>query len=434
MGTPGIYAVMGKPVLHSRSPAMHNAAFRALGLDAIYIRIAAGSAAEGLETARGMGLSGMNVTSPFKGIIGSLDSADALAKRIGAVNTVLFRDGRALGYNTDARGVSDSLLKNGVEIMGKGALVLGAGGAARAAVAALTAEGAGVTVANRTAEKAEALAGEFGGRACGIGKDELEAALEGCSIVVGCLGTGETVVPPGLLRGGMAVLDAHYASESALVRDARAAGCRVIDGREWLVRQGAESFRLFTGREAPLDAMRAAAFAPKKVPAGRGIALVGMMGSGKNSVAKELSARTGMPVIDTDAEAEKAAGMDISGIFRKQGESAFRGVEEGIIAGICPGRPAIISCGGGAVLSERNRTHLREIAAVVWLWAAPAALAARLPRDGKRPLLDGGEPERRLEGILRDRMGAYADACDMVVATERKTPGEAAERILHEIR
>jgi shikimate dehydrogenase len=148
-----IFAIIGKPVLHSRSPQMHNAAFEEIGLDAHYVRIAADSREEGLDIAERMGIRGMNVTSPFKDIIDIVDSVDPVAAKVGAVNTVLFKDGKTQGHNTDMFGVSESFLANGVTITGKKALVLGAGGASRAAVAAMVENGAEVTIANRTVEK-----------------------------------------------------------------------------------------------------------------------------------------------------------------------------------------------------------------------------------------------------------------------------------------
>jgi len=434
-GRPDVYAVIGKPVLHSRSPQMHNAAFGELGLNARYVRIAAESREEGLDIARRVGIRGINVTSPFKNIIDIVDGADPVAKQIGAVNTVLFSDGKAMGYNTDAHGVSESFIANGITIKGKTALVLGAGGAARAAVVALLGSGAGVTIANRTAGKAKAMAGDFGTGSCSLDAKELAHAMAGVRLVVGCLNTGERAIPKELLRPEMAVMDAYYASESALSKDARDAGCKIIDGREWLLHQGAKSFELFTGKKPPVAAMRKAVYAQNPKPGTSSIALVGMMGSGKDSVSKALAARTGMRVVGTDAEIERTAGIRVDEIFEREGEEGFRKREREVIASL--GRdgtnPAIINCGGGAVIDEGNRNALKRASTVVWLWADIRTIMARVPKDGTRPLLKGAEPEKKLRELLAQRMGAYCEASDLVVATDGKTPEQVAERILYEI-
>ncbi|MFH0885312.1 MAG: shikimate dehydrogenase [Candidatus Micrarchaeota archaeon] len=428
-----IFAIIGKPVLHSRSPQMHNAAFEELGLDAHYVRIATESREDGLDIARRMGIRGMNVTSPFKDIIEIVDSADPVAAKVGAVNTVLFKDGRTLGYNTDAHGVSESFIANGIGIKGKKAVVLGAGGAARAAVVAMIENGAEVTIANRTVEKAKAMAQGFGVGYCSLSMPDLKKALAGCNLVVGCLNTSERVVPAGLLRPDMAIMDAYYASQSALTKDGLAAGCKVIDGREWLLHQGARAFGLFTGKKAPVGVMRKAVYAQNAKHEAGNIALVGMMGSGKDSVAKALSASNGMPVIDTDAEIVRMAGMEIKVIFAKAGEGGFRKMERGVLASLDGTTKHIINCGGGAVLNAQNRKTLKRVATVVWLWADAGTILARLPKDGSRPLLDGAEPEKKLNGLLAERMGAYAESSDLVLDTVGRTPEEIAGRILYEI-
>jgi shikimate dehydrogenase len=427
-----IFAIIGKPVLHSRSPQMHNAAFEETGLDAHYVRIAADSREEGLDLAGRMGIRGMNVTSPFKDIIDIVDSVDPVAAKVGAVNTVLFKDGKTQGHNTDMFGVSESFRANGVTITGKKALVLGAGGASRAAVAAMVENGAEVTIANRTVEKAKAMAREFGAGSCSLSLEDLKTNLAGCQLVIGCLNTGGRAVPAGLLRKDMAIMDAYYASRSALTEDGLAAGCIVIDGREWLLHQGVKAFELFTGKKAPVRAMRKAAYAQDAKHEIGNIALVGMMGSGKDSVGKALSERSGNPVVDTDSEIVRIGGMEIKAIFADAGEGAFRKMEEEVIASLDKTTNHIINCGGGAVVSAKNRKTLKQAATVVWLWADIGTIVARVPDDGRRPLLGGNDPEKKLTELLAKRMGAYADASDMVLATDGKTPQMIAERILYE--
>ncbi|HSB46754.1 MAG TPA: shikimate kinase [Candidatus Bilamarchaeum sp.] len=432
MNGPELFAVIGKPIIHSRSPEMHNAAFGELSIDAHYIRLAAESGKEGLASAREMGIRGLNVTAPFKDMGGILDETDKSADEAGAVNTVILR-GKSRGYNTDVHGIAESFLSNGLELKGRKALVLGAGGAAGAAVLAMLSNGAEVTIANRTVENAAGLARRFGAGHCPLSGHALEKAISRCEIIIGCLSTGERVIPGKLLRREITVMDAYYAAPSALVQDGRAAGCRIIDGREWLLHQGAKSFELFTGRKAPIAAMRKAAYGTG-ARAKRNIALVGFMGSGKNTASKELHAKTGMPVIDVDERIEKKAGMQVKEIFQSMGEPGFRALETAEIASLESGRGKIISCGGGAVLERRNRESLGRSSLVLWLFADLKTTMARIPRDGNRPLLAVDEPEKEAGRLLSGRMGAYAESCDIALDTTGKTPDEISERILYEVR
>jgi len=258
---PALYAVVGKPVVYSRSPAMHNAAFRALRMPARYVRLAARSSEEALEKARSRGVRGLNVTSPFKeDFARHCDELEGPAKTLGAVNTVVFRDEKTYGFNTDGYGVAQALRSNGVSLKGKRAIVLGGGGAAKAAAHALVSEGARVVVANRTAQKAWKIAESLGCGHCTLRPEELKGAFKDAEIVVSAVGTTERIVPRSLLKRTMTILEANYTAQTALRRDAQQKGCRVIDGREWLLFQGARAFEIFTRRKAPLVPMRKALY------------------------------------------------------------------------------------------------------------------------------------------------------------------------------
>jgi shikimate dehydrogenase len=198
------------------------------------------------------------VTIPFKQDVLSVVEPDDLAARIGAVNTVDFGGETPRGYNTDAAGVRRSFAHHGVELDGRDAVVVGAGGAGRAAAFALADAGAAVHVANRTAERAVELAADVPG-ATGSGLDELDR-IERADVLVNATSVGmesdETPVPREHLHAELAVLDAVYTPiETRLLRDAAAAGATAIDGAWMLLFQGVEAFELWTGRDAPVDAM-----------------------------------------------------------------------------------------------------------------------------------------------------------------------------------
>jgi shikimate dehydrogenase len=257
-------AVLGYPVAHSRSPAMQTAALAALGLAGEWeygaIEVAPEQFEARVRALSAEGFAGANVTVPHKqAALALADDPSEVALEIGAANTLVF-NGEAIGaHNTDADGFLHSLPQSPG---GKRALVLGAGGAARAIVWALVREGATVEVWNRTSERAERLCRELGGAAA---SDPDQAA---CDLIVNTTAVGLEGEDPfaelPLAVDGFAaeqtVVDMVYAEGgTALLSAAAVAGATVVDGLEILVQQGVLSLKIWTGRDAPLDAMRAAA-------------------------------------------------------------------------------------------------------------------------------------------------------------------------------
>lgn len=266
-------AVLGQPVAHSRSPAIQNAALTALGLGDEWSYEAIEVAPEGFEALvralPGRGFTGVNVTVPHKlAALALADEASPAARAIGAANTLSFEAGGIVAHNTDASGILAALPG---DPRGTRALVLGAGGSARAAAWALREAGAGVEIWNRTPERARALA-----EALGVTHARRPEGRYGIAVNATTVGLAQASAPPGSRgKGGPGlkalplaadsvsaevVMDLVYGiSETELVRAARAAGATVVDGLEVLVRQGADALRIWTGLEAPLDVMRAAA-------------------------------------------------------------------------------------------------------------------------------------------------------------------------------
>jgi shikimate dehydrogenase len=253
--------VAGWPVAHSRSPAIHEAAYAAAGLEGWryqLLPVPPPLLAETVRALPGAGFAGANVTIPHKeAALGAADTATDAARAIGAANSLSFDGGRVEADNTDAPGFLAAL---GEPVAGR-AVVLGAGGSARAVAWALRASGVEVEVWNRTTERAQRLASELEVRAV--------TAVEPGGLLVNCTAVGLEVgedpfaaLPLDRRRIGEweVVADLVYgAGETALARAAREAGARVVDGLEVLVRQGALSFERWTGVPAPLEAMRAAA-------------------------------------------------------------------------------------------------------------------------------------------------------------------------------
>ena len=251
---------------HSRSPAIHNAAFRALGLDWVYLafEVAPGRVPDALAGMRALGIRGLSVTLPHKeATAAAVDELSATAAALGAANTVVVaHDGRLRGENTDAAGFLASLADAHVEVAGRRCLVRGAGGGARAVVWALADAGASevVVVPGRVVARAEAtalLAGAVG--RLGTADEAAEAEIVVNATPLGLSGGTDLAVDPALLGPGQVVVDLIPRASTALLEAAVVRGATPVDGLGMLIHQGALAFRMWTGCEPPLDAMRAAA-------------------------------------------------------------------------------------------------------------------------------------------------------------------------------
>ena len=269
------FAVIGDPIAHSKSPLMHNAAFRALGMNADYtaVHVTKDALPGFLERAR-TELNGFNVTVPHKNaVIPFLDGVSDRAKLAGSVNTVSVREGKLYGDTTDGTGLERALLEVfGMPLNGAKVCILGCGGVVRALVYHLADAGcARLRILNRTADKAAKLVDEIRAHAptldCGSAAlddtDGVREALEGSGVVLQCTSLGlhdgdGSPIDPGLIPAHVCVFDTIY-RETAILAGCRARGMKVSGGLPMLVHQGAESFRIWTGREAPVEVMRHAA-------------------------------------------------------------------------------------------------------------------------------------------------------------------------------
>jgi len=267
----GLIALLGHPVGHSLSPRMHNAAFRAQGLDLVYLAfdVEPVNLPVAVAAMRALGVRGANVTVPHKeAIMPLLDHLAPAAARVGAVNTVVNRNGRLEGYNTDLAGFSQALrllLPEGAG--GRRCLVVGAGGAARAVVAALMEDGAArISICNRTFRRAVDLcqaASTWGSAQCeALPWAEVGEGVEKAEIVVNATPVGlstavkDLALPVDKLHSGHVLVDLVYGRETtALVRAAQARGARAVDGKPMLVFQAAQSYLLWTGHQPPLEVM-----------------------------------------------------------------------------------------------------------------------------------------------------------------------------------
>lgn len=271
-----VCALIGYPVGHSLSPAMHNAAFQYLGLDYVYVafNVPPGRLKDAVSGIRGLGIYGVNVTMPHKiNVIKYLDELDEGARLAGSVNTILNRDEKLVGYTTDGLGALSALRHAGADPAGRKVVILGAGGASRSICFALANYVRELVILNRTLERAVKLADElrrvFSSANVGAGPlsdSVLESVLKDADILINATSVGmkpnvdETPVKRELLHGNLTVFDIVYEPlETRLLKEAKSVGARTVDGLWMLVYQGALSFEIWTGAKAPVEVMREAA-------------------------------------------------------------------------------------------------------------------------------------------------------------------------------
>jgi 3-dehydroquinate dehydratase/shikimate dehydrogenase len=256
-----VYGLVGSPVAHSVSPAMHNAAFQAARLDAVYLPLAATDVDDFIAFGRAIGLKGASVTIPFKvSLFDRVDEVYPVARRIGAINTIRVQDGRWIGGNTDAAGFLLPLQERAIPLQGVRTSILGAGGAARAVAIALAPTGAELTVHARSRDHADEVAMIVSAK---TGPWPPEPGS--WDLLVNCTPVGmhpkveETPLPAGALTGKIVYDLIYNPGVTRLLREAAIAGCDIVGGLDMLVGQAHEQFRWWTGVRPPPGVMRQAA-------------------------------------------------------------------------------------------------------------------------------------------------------------------------------
>lgn len=248
-----IYAVFGNPVLHSKSPQLYNSLFTRYNTDSFYTRIHARSGRAVCEIIRMLGLSGANVTTPFKeDVIPFMDNLSADAEKVAAVNTIINKKGQLSGFNTDTYGITGTLIEAGIDPRGRKCMVVGAGGAGKAAALGLINAGAEVFISNRSAGKAIDFAKKTG---CSFTLlHEAENMLKYLDILV-------LTLPPGIfpfdrkyIHDDLIIIDANYRS-SEVASGIKGLPGRIIKGDRWLLHQAVEAYHLFTGKDADTSVM-----------------------------------------------------------------------------------------------------------------------------------------------------------------------------------
>lgn len=265
--------VIGNPVEHSLSPAIHNAAFQKLGLNCIYLAWKVEAIGDAINGLRALGnFRGASVTIPHKvSAMPFLDHVEATARQIGAINTIVAEKGQLIGYNTDTTGALRALREGGVELTGRRIVMLGSGGAARAIAFALAADSNvdKLTMLGVDDKERATLAADVRSKTAMTVEDShldeaaLGQTLPGAQVLIHCTPIGmspkveATCVPASLLHAGLTVMDIVYnPRETRLLKDAKRAGCKTIPGLEMFLNQAVTQFELWTNQPAPVDVMR----------------------------------------------------------------------------------------------------------------------------------------------------------------------------------
>lgn len=361
--------------------------------------------------------SAINVTIPYKEtVIPYLDEVDPKAAKMGAVNTVVQRNGKLFGYNTDYFGFRYMLEHNHIQIAGKKVLVLGRGGASKAVIAVLEDMGAAEihTIYYKIAEDS-------------ISYETCYALHTDAQVIVNTTpvgmypNSGHTPIDLTPFTNLEAVADVVYNPlRTRLVLDAEEKGCQAIGGLEMLVGQAKYAVEIFLDQSLPEDSIDVVY--KDLMAERRNLVLIGMSGCGKSTLGKLAAEKLGKTFVDTDAEIIKRIGMSIADYFAAYGEDSFRKVESEVVQEISTQNNLVISTGGGVIKNPENIRWLKGNGTVIWIQRDPELLES----GNGRPLVPDQEAVRRL---YKERLALYTAAAETIIENDGNEE-EALQKIL----
>lgn len=475
-GTTRVCGLIGNPVQHTFSPAIHNPLAAAMGINLVYVAFHVQDPAtlgDAVTGAYNLNVLGMNVTVPYKSqVMPYLKEIDPTAAAIGACNTLVRVNGGYKGYNTDYLGLARAI--EDADAMHENVVLVGAGGAARAAGFVCGTRGVKhLVILNRTIAKAGELADDLLQHfpEMDIQVMPLSAAGslpeygDGKYLAIQCTNIGlapdvdeAPITDPAFYSKLSYAYDCIYTPEETMfLQLAAQQGVPGACGIDMLLWQGVLAYELWTGttptdeevevarqglrghfRKQHEQEAQGAVGSPdqqnpvtNKAQAGN-LVIVGFMGSGKTTIGDALATAAGMPHKDTDVIIEESAGTTISEIFRQQGEKAFRHLETRTLTILADTdtEPTVYSTGGGIVVEEINRPLLHQLGTVVWLRVRPETVIERLGDDNTRPLLAGPDRDKKVQDLIDARYKAYESSADIIVDVDGKTPQEIVSEIL----
>lgn len=431
-----ILAVTGQPILHSKSPHLFREVFSKKAVDYSYFRIVSDDVSEVVQIMKELELTGLNVTAPFKAaIIPFLDSTDEEARAIGAVNTIVNKQGRLKGFNTDHIGVVESFRDKGIDPVGKRILIIGAGGAGRASIFGLKNMNANVFIIDIQEKWAQKAASDFS--ITSLPYSSLASEVPKADILILAVDSSIQTIKSEWISTNQIVFDINY-KPSSLTETAKLNNCPLITGKEMLINQAVYGYFHFFGNEYQTQkneikkAMLEGFNHSINNKQSQTIALTGFMGSGKTTIGKELAKLLSYEFIDCDVEVEKRIKKPIADFFVQEGEDKFREIETEVLRTLTRKSKIVLSCGGGAVIKKENRELLRTLTYPIWLYC-DIETSLKRGNDGKRPLLNNTKPIETATNLFNQRKNLYASTCELLLATGKKTPKQLANYLYEEI-
>ena len=394
------YGLVGEKLGHSFSADIHK---RLYGYDYELKELASDELSAFLDARN---FSGINVTIPYKqAVIPYLDCVDESAQRIGAVNTVVNKDGKLYGYNTDYLGLKALIGRSGISVEGKTVLILGSGGTSKTALA--VAESLGATQILRVSRSDQPDCITYGQAVEQYGNAEIIVNTTPCGMYPN---NGESPIDIAQFPSLQGVIDVIYNPlRTKLVCDAIHRGIPAVGGLYMLVAQAAFAGALFTGTSVSderIESVFRSLYCQKQ-----NIVLIGMPGCGKSTVGQELARQLGFGFVDTDTVIEQTVGHTIPDIFVTDGEGRFREMEMSAIRVVSKQQHCVIATGGGAVLNPVNIKNLRENGRIYFLDRSLSQLVA----TADRPLSSDREA---LEMRYAERYDRYCAECDVKISAD----------------
>ncbi len=423
-------AVFGTPISHSLSPVLFESTLRDQLSDSFYIRVTGLEFSAIRSFAERIGLEFANVTHPFKeDAAGLTEKRDNAVKRTHAANGIRWLDGDLEVWNTDPGGVQHALLSHWKSLEGKSTLVIGAGGAGRAAVEGLLQGGGSVYVWNRTGTRLRETCVRYPD-VIAVNSDNLQHAISRMDGIVWTIPGYPAFLRKLRFNAKQIVLDANYGWNMQITQPFTPAVR--IDGVHWLAGQAAESMRrLGLHVSAPSDLVSQAARFRPLTSGKKALPLIGFMGSGKTTLGRILAGKLNREFVDLDTLIEETDGRTIPEIFQQSGEDTFRKLEAETLSRLDLTRGPVIATGGGVPSNPNAAAWLAENASSIWLYRPLTELKnmAEGSEGRTRPLLRVGE----VDHLFNQRVVHYAKQSDMVVAQGLKdTLEDTAELLMRE--
>lgn len=401
-GNYNYYAVTGNPISHSISPYVFNHLFREAGSSAYYSRLLALDSNDALETAKSFGLKGMNITAPFKEeLYHTVKNIDDSAKDVGAINVITFMAGMPFGYNTDTRGVLNTLDDIHISLENRDVLILGAGGATRAVVKGFSPKTQNIRILNRTVEKAKIIADQYGLKYDSL--DNYKDYIGDVDIIVSTLPDNVNLDLTGVDKYAI-FLNANYHKPNNVKH------ANYVSGEHWLMNQAMLTYDMFTWYMPEKQDFMRAMYQPRKKFSN--IILTGFSGSGKSYLGRKLAEAMDMDFLDTDDEIEKYRNMSINDIFSKLSEHEFRNTELEILKRMSVCKNTVIATGGGSVEFESTRQQMLANGFVIYCYA-PYETCIKRADNTNRPKLR--EPEENVRALYQKRKKLYYSTSDMMI-------------------